>query len=295
MEYKDHPLASIFPLMEAAELKELGEDISRNTQRAPITLYENKILDGRNRYRACLMVNVEPRTRPYTGNDPQGFVISANLKRKHYNESQRGMIAAKLASGNGATPPKSTTSKSESANLRTLTTAAAAEKLNVGKRTVETAKQVLKEAPKKEIKAIETGKKTVAAVAKQIKKSKTHTKQVDKIGCPIPADVLTDWREAETMDDLIKQVHRIKLRVDKALEENELVFREITNSTVADLHNAWSALQGLIPFVVCPTCEGLNRKSCTLCKQRGFISKFAYEHYVPKKARELREKIHART
>lgn len=124
--------------------------------------------------------------------------------------------------------------------------------------------------------------------------AKKETKSVkDKIGCPIPADVLTDWREAEAFDDLLKQVHRIKLRIDKALDEKELAFREITNSTVADLHNAWSALQGLIPYAVCPTCEGHNRKSCTLCRQRGFLSKFAYEHYVPKKARELREKLHA--
>jgi len=132
----------------------------------------------------------------------------------------------------------------------------------------------------------------------QIAQSNGHTtkKEIksvkDKIGCPVPADVLTDWREAEAFDDLLRQVHRIKLRVDKALDEKELAFREITNSTVADLHNAWSALQGLIPYAVCPTCEGHNRKSCTLCKQRGFLSKFAYDHYVPKKARELREKLH---
>lgn len=124
--------------------------------------------------------------------------------------------------------------------------------------------------------------------------AKKETKSVkDKIGCPIPADVLTDWREAEAFDDLLRQVHRIKLRVDKALDEKELAFREITNSTVADLHNAWSALQGLIPYAVCPTCEGHNRQSCTLCKQRGFLSRFAYDHYVPEKARKLREKLHA--
>ncbi len=115
----------------------------------------------------------------------------------------------------------------------------------------------------------------------------------DKIGCPVPDSILSDWREAEAFDDLLRSVHRVKLRVDKALTDNELAFREITNSTVADLHNAWSALQGLIPYAVCPTCEGHNRSNCTLCKQRGFLSKFAYDHFVSKKARELREKLYA--
>lgn len=115
----------------------------------------------------------------------------------------------------------------------------------------------------------------------------------DRIGCPIPADVLPDWREAEALDDLVKQVHRMKLRVEHAIEERELAFREITNSTVADLQNAWSELQGVIPYVVCPTCEGHTRETCTLCRQRGFLSRFAYEHYVPEKTRQFREKLHA--
>ncbi len=146
---------------------------------------------------------------------------------------------------------------------------------------------------------VEKGAVTARAI-KQIAQANGHTAKKetkptskDKIGCPIPNEVLSDWREAESFDDLLKQVHRIKLRVDKALEERELPFREITNSTVADLHNAWSALQGLIPYAVCPTCEGHNRENCTLCKQRGFLSKFAYGHYVSKKARELREKLYA--
>jgi hypothetical protein len=52
-EYEPHPLANIFPLMTDAELKVLADDISRNHQREPITLYQGLILDGRNRYLAC--------------------------------------------------------------------------------------------------------------------------------------------------------------------------------------------------------------------------------------------------
>ncbi len=145
----------------------------------------------------------------------------------------------------------------------------------------------------------QTGKvtaKRITEAAKAVVQKITRKKPEqfkDKIGCPIPDDVLKDWREAESFDDLLKQVQRIKLRVSKALDDDELAFCEITNSTVADLHNAWSALQGLIPYAVCASCEGHNRENCTLCKQRGYLSKFAYEHFVSKKARELREGLYA--
>ncbi len=36
----------------------------------PITLLGGAILDGRNRYRACLKAGVAPKTEPFTGRDP---------------------------------------------------------------------------------------------------------------------------------------------------------------------------------------------------------------------------------
>src|ERR1700677_873101 len=54
-----HPLAHIFPMLDDDELKTLAEDIKDKGLTEPITLYEGKVLDGRNRYRACGFPDVE--------------------------------------------------------------------------------------------------------------------------------------------------------------------------------------------------------------------------------------------
>src|ERR1700690_225381 len=91
-----HPLAELFPLIEGAEFAALVASIKENGQREAIVTLANKILDGRNRYRACIEAGVMPITMPYTGADPVKFVLDMNLRRRHLNEGQRAMIAAAL-------------------------------------------------------------------------------------------------------------------------------------------------------------------------------------------------------
>jgi N6-adenosine-specific RNA methylase IME4 len=151
-----HPLAEIFPLMEGDEFDALVADVHGHGLREPVTLYEHQILDGRNRYRACLALGADCRFEIYEGNDPAAYVVSLNLKRRHLSESQRAMVAAKLATlGNG-----------QRADLvQGLPIGRASDLLNVGDRSVARAREVQGRGAPELTRAVEADKVSVSAAA----------------------------------------------------------------------------------------------------------------------------------
>ncbi len=159
-----HPLANLFPLLGEPEIQTLAQDIAENGLQSPITIYEGKILDGRNRFTACVMKGVTPRFVDYNGHEPIKFVVSTNLHRRHLNESQRAMVAAKLANiSHGGNR------KDQAANLpldpKGTSQAKAAQLLNTSERSVRNAKKVETEAVPEVIAAVESGKLPVSVAA----------------------------------------------------------------------------------------------------------------------------------
>jgi DNA modification methylase/ParB-like chromosome segregation protein Spo0J len=97
-ELKNHPAADAFPMMDATRLDELKADIAANGQREPITLCDGMILDGRNRYRACIDLGIEPETREY-GGDPWAFAWSLNGERRDLEATVRALIFRRCQEG----------------------------------------------------------------------------------------------------------------------------------------------------------------------------------------------------
>jgi N6-adenosine-specific RNA methylase IME4/ParB-like chromosome segregation protein Spo0J len=150
-----HPLADIFPLVEGAEFDELVADIREHGLHEPIVVYEDKILDGRNRYRACLAAGIDPTFTAYTGDDPVAYVVSLNLRRRHLDESQRAMVAAKLA----------TLKLGDNQHSEGLPIGRSSELLNVGERPVARAREVQEHGTPELVSAVERGAVSVSAAA----------------------------------------------------------------------------------------------------------------------------------
>jgi N6-adenosine-specific RNA methylase IME4 len=91
----------------------------------------------------------------YQGDDPISYVVSLNLRRRHLNESQRAIVAAKLAMlGLGANQHSEGPSIEEASRL-----------LNVGHASVERAKTVQRDGAAELIQAVERGGVSVSAAA----------------------------------------------------------------------------------------------------------------------------------
>ena len=188
--YEFHEYANIFPMLEGQELEALRADVDANGQINKIILYQGKILDGRNRYKVCEMLGIEPETIVYPGDDPLGLVLSQNLHRRHLTESQRAMVASNIAN----LPPHRPQNKS--ANLPTsispfknqhetrkvekvdsgISQSEAAKQVNVSERLVRDAVKLRREAPPEIVSQVERGEKTIHAALDELA-------QPEKTGC----------------------------------------------------------------------------------------------------------------
>jgi N6-adenosine-specific RNA methylase IME4 len=91
MEYQFHPAANVFPLSEGDEFVRLVESMRTHGYDPdhPIVLFEDEILDGRNRYRAAQEAGVGPVfTRWSNGGNPFKFAWKENAARRHLDPGQ---------------------------------------------------------------------------------------------------------------------------------------------------------------------------------------------------------------
>ena len=117
-----HALADLFP---PGDVAELAADIRANGQDNPIRLTADgaAVLDGRTRAAACERAGVPVKWECAAADaDPIALVLTANVRRRHLNESQRGLVAIKIA-----------------ASIEAISQSDAAEQMNVSRSTVQRA------------------------------------------------------------------------------------------------------------------------------------------------------------
>lgn len=92
------PVTDIFRLMTEEEYAELKQSIKQNGLREPITTQNGKIIDGRNRFRACQELGIEPSYVEIDKNTSSIlFIIDKNFNRRHLNGFDKVEVAQKMA------------------------------------------------------------------------------------------------------------------------------------------------------------------------------------------------------
>jgi hypothetical protein len=173
IDYPYHPVTQLFPLLEGPAFESLKKDIQENGQLVPVWIHQGQIIDGRNRDRACRELGIPTVVQEWNGKGSLvGFVLSQNVHRRHLNESQRAMVAARakphfedearrrMRAGKAPDPTLNSEEgdKGEAAAL-------AAVQMNVSRDSVYMAQKVLREGTPSLQHAVESGQVSVSAAA----------------------------------------------------------------------------------------------------------------------------------
>lgn len=194
-----HSIADLFPLMQGDEFEQLKTDIAANGLQEAIWLHpDGSIIDGRNRHRACIEVEVEPpHFKTWNGEGSLvSFVVSMNLHRRHLTSSQRAVIALDAEKARakeieakehlrkiGATPEIFPESK-DNTEAREF----AAEIMGVNPRYISDAKRIAREAPKL-LEQVRTGEKTIPQAKRQLVKRQREEVLLTAAEDPLPGSV----------------------------------------------------------------------------------------------------------
>lgn len=233
---KFHPFAEVFPLLEGTALDELAADIKAFGLREKIVLFEGKVLDGRNRFLACQKAKVKPAYREFKGTatGALALVVSANVHRRHLNESQLSMAAARIS-----TLRLGDNQYSEGASRDAPSQSEAAEKLGVSRRSVQRARKVIDKGSKALQAAVESGEVTVKKAAAVVDLPKSEQ---------LAAATVPPERKPEEIEDVAAEERACLELAEKEYQDRMAKIIESDNQLVA-ADNEIKRLAGLYAVV----------------------------------------------
>jgi hypothetical protein len=161
---RPHPICLLMPSADEDELQSLIDDIRAHGLLDPIVLFEQRILDGRNRAAACESAGLTPRYVEFEGTREEAlmFVVSHNLKRRHLTkqavadtlvDAEDFNLHYELGEPAASTDIKMSAQKPKTASSRELAKAAGGvvsrEMINATRKVKEKAEPELREAVKR--------------------------------------------------------------------------------------------------------------------------------------------------
>ena len=93
-----HPYARLVPVIVTGDLDRLISDIRANGVNEPLIMFENQVLDGRNRLAVASVLGIPVQLTRFDGDDDaaKAFVWSANAARRHLSTPQLALAAERF-------------------------------------------------------------------------------------------------------------------------------------------------------------------------------------------------------
>jgi hypothetical protein len=242
---RQHPLSAAFPSIPAAELSSLIADIAQHGQREPGTLYEGMVLDGWHRFQACEKAGIQFRAVELDGDDPQSFVLSRNLHRRHLTASQRAEAVVACSAWKPARRPD------KAAPGAGLSEAQMAKVADVGERTIRQAKVAHKAGLGGAITEGRVSAKRAAEIAKlpePLRKAAIEQPpRAPTVQRPKIADGCADLRtELETAREALKDLGETARDLENKLSAYENTEPDEQQAEILRLHKRVAKLEGEI-------------------------------------------------
>ena len=234
--YERHPLSAAFPDMDPEEFQDLLSSIKIHGQREPITLFENKILDGWHRYQACQKLEISPATYEFDGEDPVSYVIDLNLNRRHLSPSQKALAVVSCNSWRGVGKPVIPPRGGINCRQDDISATDMAKRAGVGTRTIERAKQVVSTGDQETLDKVRKGAISLSQALKAIDNADPSNAPPKPIEPRLPAAVSQDTyqslkAEYESLKSLYQELFdnaeemAKELQILESIKENEHVER----------------------------------------------------------------------
>jgi hypothetical protein len=110
----------------------------------------------------------------------------------------------------------------------------------------------------------------------------------------VPTEIAADWKRADaTAKDILHKLRDVLHAIDEGLKAEDSIYADTTNGELSPLKAVIGHVNLHVkPHAVCSICHGLkSRKSCKLCKGRGYIGRHLWQTCVDSDTKALLAKM----
>lgn len=262
-----HPFAEKFPLLEGEEYEALKASVRKTggIDEQPILFRivdgKEQGLDGRNRFRACLDLGIEPAMQRVDIPDAEvkDFILRRNVHRRHLTRELRQQIVADLREEGQSTRRIAATLGISQATVRN--------DLDSGEQNCSPAIVVGKDG------------KIYQPVKPKPKKAEPQLALKDANGTTVPKWLRDAFGSAEALEDMARRAESLGAYCKSLVNSNPYIRIEFTTTKLKEVA---VSIRDAIPYVVCPKCDGKSG-GCGTCYTCGWMTQPALVSWQARK------------